>query len=131
MKLFIQILLSVLYPFLLIVLLLFLTGPTVGGQAAVFLATTLFLVMLPVFFYAVWNKAPIRTKLIQWGAGSVVACGLRLAVAITTDRFLLKAFDFSVITAIRMGSSLASIILSIWLARLLAAKLSDTAVDRL
>lgn len=127
MKIFLKILLSVLYPLLLFALLAGFTGTVIGGAAAASMTMGFLVVMLPVFLYAVWNKATTKVKVIQWAAGTVVAFILRLAVSIATDLLFLKTFDLATVSMVRSVAAIGIALITIELARRINARLSRAA----
>lgn len=124
MKLFSKILLSLLYPLLLFALLAGFTGK---GASAAAMTLAFLVVMLPIFFFAVWNKAPTKVKFAQWAAGTIAAFILRIAVSIVTDLWFIKTFDLSNVSMARGLAAIGIILVTFWLARFIDAKLSRVA----
>jgi len=133
MKVFAKILLSVLYPIILFAVTAGATTTYVKSinSSSYTLATRLTMavlfVVLPVFYYAVWNKAPLKTKVLQWAAGTVMALVLRFVVSIATDILFINTFDLLTVSYLRTGAGVGIILATIWLARRIDAKLSPAA----
>lgn len=130
MKVFVKILISILYTLVLFFVTAGVTTEYVKSvnsssyTLASRLTMAVLFVLLPIFYYAVWNKAPLKTKLIQWAAGTVTALVLRFVVSIVTDIIFINTFDLLTVSYIRTGAGVGIILATIWLARRIEAKLS-------
>lgn len=133
MKVFVKILISVLYTLVLFFVTAGLTTEYVKSvnsssyTLASRLTMAVLFVLLPIFYYAVWNKAPLKVKVIQWAVGTVTALILRFAVSIATDIIFINTFDLLTVSYIRTGAGVGIILATIWLARRIDAKLSPAA----
>lgn len=131
MGLFIKILLSLLYPLLLFVLLAGATtqyaksvnpsSVTLGAR----LTMAFLSVLLPIFFYSVWNKSrSLKIKLFQFVTGSVTAVVLRIITSAAGDYIFLQSFNLVLVEVFRTISTILIVIFSIYLARVIERRLT-------